>query len=46
MLNSSGITTSKWRLAAILNFVKKSMFRSEKALGFFTGNKIGHTGHL
>ena len=46
MSNSSGITTSTWRLAAILNFVKKRMFRSGETLGLFTGNKEGHSEHF
>ena len=46
MSNSSGITTSTWRLAAILNFVKKRMFRLGGTLGLFTGNKGGHSEHI
>ena len=46
MFNSSGITTSTERLAAILNFVKKICSTPGKTLGLFTGIKGGHTGSL
>ena len=46
MSNSSGITTSTWRLAAILNFVKNRIFRSGKILGLFTGNEKGQSEHI
>ena len=46
MSNSSWITTSTWRLAAILNFVNKRMFHSGETLGLFTGNKGGHKEHF
>ena len=46
MSNSLWITTSTWRSAAILNFVKKKMFRSGETLGLFTGNKGGHNEHF
>ena len=45
-VNSSRIATSTWRLAAILNFVKKNMFRSGESLGLFTCNKGGHYEHF
>ena len=46
MSNSSRNATSTWRLAAILNFVKKNMFRSGESLGLFTCNKGGHYEHF
>ena len=46
MSNSSGITISTWRLAAIFNFVKKRYFRSWETLRLFTGNKGGHSEHI